>query len=64
MVNRHLLTYLDNYLIQYLLNDGNMIKINEESRDISVKMDSRKNHNHSSKNILSLIMFKLNTHIA
>ena len=52
------------YLIQYLLNDGNITKISVEKRDIRVKIERRANHNHSSKKILSLIMFKLRTHIA
>ena len=52
------------YLIQYLLNDGNITKISVEKRDTRVKIERRANHNHSSKKILSLIMFKLRTHIA
>ena len=52
------------YLIQNLLNDGNITKIIVENRDIKVKMERRANHNHSSRKILSLIMFKLRTHMA
>ena len=56
--------FLSPYLIQYFLIDGKHANVAVPMSETDVRRARMKNQHHSSRNILSLIMFRLSTHMA
>ena len=52
------------HLIQYFLMDGKQANMAVPMSETVVSRARMKNQHHSNRNILSLIMFKLRTHMA